>query len=92
MIEKRFKKESKLKEKYQNRIVELLGGELGKNQSINDAVRERIKLLEATAKTDYYTQKRISSQDELNQIIGKYGCLKRQCREATICWIMTEGL
>ena len=30
---------SKLKEKYQNRIIELLGGELKKNQDINDAVR-----------------------------------------------------
>lgn len=64
---------SKLKEKYQNRIIELLGGELKKNQDINDAVRERIKLLEATAKTDYFTRKKIEAEDKLKGIYDKRG-------------------
>ena len=64
---------SKLKEKYQNRIIELLGGELKKNQDINDAVRERIKLLEATAKVDFFTQKKIAAEDKLKEIYNKRG-------------------
>lgn len=64
---------SKLKEKYQNRIIELLGGELKKNQDINDAVRERIELLEATAKVDFFTQKKIAAEDRLKDIYNKRG-------------------
>lgn len=64
---------SKLKEKYQNRIIELLGGELKKNQDINTAVRERIKLLEATAKVDFFTQKKIAAEDKLKDIYNKRG-------------------
>lgn len=64
---------SKLKEKYQNRIIELLGGELKKNQDINAAVRERIKLLEATAKVDFFTQKKIAAEDKLKDIYNKRG-------------------
>jgi tape measure domain-containing protein len=64
---------SKLKEKYQNRIIELLGGELKKNQDVNAAVRERIKLLEATAKVDFFTQKKIAAEDKLKDIYNKRG-------------------
>lgn len=64
---------SKLKEKYQNRIIELLGGELKKNQDVNNAVRERIKLLEATAKVDFFTQKKIAAEDKLKDIYNKRG-------------------
>lgn len=64
---------SKLKEKYQNRIIELLGGELKENQDINAAVRERIKLLEATAKVDFFTQKKIAAEDKLKDIYNKRG-------------------
>lgn len=64
---------SKEKEKYQNRIIELLGGELKKNQDINDAVRERIKLLEASAKTDFYTRKKIEAEDKLKGMYDKHG-------------------
>ena len=64
---------SKLKEKYQNRIIELLGGELKKNQDINAAVRERIKLLEATAEVDFFTQKKIAAEDKLKDIYNKRG-------------------
>lgn len=64
---------SKLKEKYQNRIIELLGGELKKNQDINDAVRARIKLLEATTKTDYFTRKKIEAEDKLKGLYDKRG-------------------
>ena len=64
---------SKLKEKYQNRIIELLGGELKKNQDINNAVHERIKLLEATAKVDFFTQKKIAAEDKLKDIYNKRG-------------------
>lgn len=64
---------SKLKEKYQNRIIELLGGELKKNKDINAAVRERIKLLEATAKVDFFTQKKIAAEDKLKDIYNKRG-------------------
>lgn len=64
---------SKLKEKYQNRIVELLGGELKKNQDINAAVAERIKLLEATAKVDYFTRQKIDAEEKLKSIYNKRG-------------------
>ena len=50
-----------------------MGGELKKNQDINAAVRERIKLLEATAKVDFFTQKKIAAEDKLKDIYNKRG-------------------
>lgn len=64
---------SKEKEKYQNRIIELLGGELKKNQDINDAVRERIKLMEASAKVDYHTRKKVEAEDQLRVMYDRRG-------------------
>ena len=66
-------KGSVIKQKYQNRIIELLGGELKKNQDINDAIRDRIKLLEATAKTDFYARSKVENEDKVRQIYNKYG-------------------
>ena len=41
----------------------------------------------------YITQQfRLVREEPRIQIIGFCGCLTRQCREATICWIMAERL
>lgn len=63
----------KLQEQYRNKINSLLGTHLTGEKAINAAINERIKLLEATAKVDYYTQQKIQAQDTLTKIIGSYG-------------------
>lgn len=62
-----------LKQQYLNKINSLLGKELKSNEDINSVINDRIKLLEATAKVDYHTREKISAQEEINQIFGKYG-------------------
>ncbi|MCI1681448.1 MAG: tape measure protein [Bacteroides sp.] len=60
--------DKKLQIQYQNKIESLLGVQITKNQSINDVIRDRIKLLEATAKADFYTQKKIEADDKIDKI------------------------
>jgi len=63
-----------------NKINSLLGtnaafenGSLNANLKINSVISQRIKLLEATAKVDFYTRKKIEAQDQINNIFNKYG-------------------
>lgn len=64
---------SKLQEQYQRRIESILGTQIRQNQNINDLVKDRIKLLEATAKAEFYTQKKVVAQDKINELGKKAG-------------------
>ena len=57
-------KSIKEKKGYKDEIVKLLGVEIGKEQDLNDVIRERIKLLETQAKVEFYTQKKIEAEDQ----------------------------
>ena len=59
----------KLQSEYQKRIEDLLGTQITKNQSINDIIRDRIKLLEATATADILTRK-LAETKERNRILA----------------------
>lgn len=61
----------KLQEQYQKRIEGIVGQQITKEQNINDIIAKRIKLLEATAAADFYTQKKIEAQDKINQLSPK---------------------
>lgn len=61
----------KLQEQYQKRIEGIVGQQITKEQNINDIIAKRIKLLEATATADFYTQKKIEAQDKINQLSPK---------------------
>lgn len=61
----------KLQTQYQKRIEELLGTQIKKNQSINDVIKERIKLLEASATADFYSQKKVEAQDKIDKLSPK---------------------
>lgn len=58
----------KLQEQYHKRIEGVLGEQIKKNKSINDIIRERIKLLEATATADFLAQKKVKVEDEQHQL------------------------
>lgn len=58
----------KLQEQYQKRIESVVGEQIKKEQNINDVIKKRIKLLEATATADFYTQKKVGAQDKINQL------------------------
>jgi len=62
--------------KYRAQINNLLGTHLTTEKDINKAISDRIGLLEKTAKAEYYTQSKISAEDEMNQIVAKYGGAK----------------
>ena len=66
---------STLKEQqgYKKEIISLIGTEIKGNEDINEVIKERIKLLEASARVDYYTQKKLEAEDKMNSIYGKYG-------------------
>ena len=58
---------------YQDQINSLLGTQFTKENQINNAIAKRISLLEATAKVNYYVNKKLEAQDKQNQILSKYG-------------------
>lgn len=62
------KQGSEEQKKYKGELIKLLGEEVGKNKDINDAIADRIKLLEAAAKADYYTRKKIEAEDRYNEL------------------------
>lgn len=54
--------------KYQAEIESKLGAQIKKEQDINDVIRERIKLLEATATADFLTQRKVEVEDAQHQL------------------------
>jgi tape measure domain-containing protein len=65
-----------LQAKIRSQINSLLGTQLTNEKDINSTINSRIGLLEKTAKANYYTQQKISSEDEMTQIVSKYGGAK----------------
>lgn len=63
----------KLQEQYHKRIETVLGKQISKNKNINDIIADRIKLLEATAKADFYTQKKIEAEDKISKLTTDSG-------------------
>ena len=62
-----------LQQHYRERINSILGTHLKGEQAINSAIKDRIRLLEATAKLDYYTNQNIQAHDTIDKIISSYG-------------------
>lgn len=61
----------KLQEQYQKRIEDIVGKQISKEQDINAVIRERIRLLEATATADFYTQKKVEAQSKIDELGAK---------------------
>lgn len=59
----------KLQHEYQTKIETLLGTQIKNEKDINAIIAKRLQLLEATAKVDFYTQKKIEFQDR-NATLG----------------------
>lgn len=59
--------------KAQSTLNSLLGTEISNQDELNKRVNERIKLLKASAEADFYVNKGLSAQDEVNSIYSKYG-------------------
>lgn len=64
---------SKIKEQYQKRIEGLLGKEIKKNENLNDIIRERITLLETSARSEYAAGQKIKAEGDLKELYRKYG-------------------
>lgn len=62
-------KDQKLQEQYRKRIGDIIGQQITKEQNVNDVIAKRIKLLEATATADFYTQKKIETEEK-NRTLG----------------------
>jgi tape measure domain-containing protein len=55
------------------KINSLLGTQLTNESDINKVIRDRIKLLEATASVNYFTQRKLDAQSAISDIYMKYG-------------------
>lgn len=60
----------KLQEQYQKRIEGIVGQQITKEKNINDVIAKRIKLLEATATSDFLTQKKVEVEEKQYQLVG----------------------
>jgi hypothetical protein len=59
--------------KAQSTLNSLLGTEISNQDELNKKVNERIKLLKASAEADFYVNKELTAQDEMNTLYSKYG-------------------
>ncbi|WP_353332766.1 tape measure protein [Bacteroides sedimenti] len=57
----------------QRELMKMLGLEKASQEELNREVAKRVKLLEATAKADFYARSKVESEAELNRIYAKYG-------------------
>jgi tape measure domain-containing protein len=56
-----------------SQINNQLGTQLTNENSINDAIRKRIKLLEATAEVNFYTNRKLEAEAARQDLYAKYG-------------------
>lgn len=56
----------------QVRLNSMLGTEIGNQAELNKLVAERINLIQATAKAEFYANKQVEAQNELDTIYRKY--------------------
>lgn len=59
--------------KAQSTLNSLLGTEISNQDELNKKVSERIRLLKASAEADFYVNKGLSAQDEIDSLYSKYG-------------------
>ena len=59
--------------KAQSTLNSLLGTEISNQDELNKKVNERIRLLKASAEADFYVNKGLTAQDEINSLYSKYG-------------------
>lgn len=62
----------------QTQLQKMLNVENKSQKELNDLVAKRVKLLEGTAKAQYYTDKKIEAQDRYNELNRKHSELKAQ--------------
>lgn len=60
----------------QAQLQKMLGVEHKSQEDLNKLVAKRVKLLENTAKADYYTRKKIEAQEQYNGLNDKHSKLK----------------
>lgn len=60
-------------QKYRQEIEKMLGRQIGKEEDINAVIAERIKLLEATARADFYAQKKTEYEDRNREVAVNAG-------------------
>lgn len=60
-------------QKYRQEIEKMLGRQIGKEEDINTVIAERIKLLEATARADFYAQKKTEYEDRNREVAVNAG-------------------
>ena len=60
----------KLQGQYQKRIESIVGQQITKEKNINDVIAKRIKLLEATATSDFLIQKKVEVEEKQYQLVG----------------------
>lgn len=67
------KENSKERIKYEDQISAIMGKHLKGAKDINLALNERIGILKKAAEMEFYTNKSLSAQDEMTDILNKYG-------------------
>lgn len=60
-------------QKYRQEIEKMLGRQIGKEEDINTVIAERVKLLEATARADFYAQKKTEYEDRNREVAVNAG-------------------
>lgn len=54
-------------------LQSILGGEIKSEEELLRLTSERMKIIKATAQADFYANKSVSTQDEINSLYAKYG-------------------
>jgi len=67
------KENSKERIKYEDQISAIMGKHLKGAKDINNALNDRIGILKKVAEMEFYTNKSLSLQDEIDEIENKYG-------------------
>ena len=67
------KENSKERIKYEDQISAIMGKHLKGAKDINQALNERIGILKKAAEMEFYVNKSLSAQDEMTDILNKYG-------------------
>lgn len=74
----------KLQEQYRKRIGQIIGEQISKEKDINSIIKDRIRLLEATATADYLTRKKVEVQETQQGLAQKAGMSTKQLSELVL--------
>lgn len=81
----------KLQEQYQKRIEGIVGEQIRKEQDVNDIIKKRIKLLEATATVDFATRKKVEYEDKNRTLSSTAGLSLEQTERLAKLYPLKEG-